>query len=68
MNFREDNFKSLIDKEAKLAYEYEQKYFGCAQTTGAGIVEAFGIGGKIFFALQCALQPGSQEGEKYAAP
>ena len=35
----------IVQKAAKLAYDYEIKYFGCSQTTLAGLIEAFGIGG-----------------------
>ena len=58
MNLKEDSFKSLIDKAAELAYEYEQKYFGCAQTTVAGIVEAFGIGGPNILRASTCLAAG----------
>ena len=58
MNFREDNVEFLIDKAAKLAYEYEQKYFGCAQSTVAGIVEAFGIGGPNILRASTCLAAG----------
>jgi C_GCAxxG_C_C family probable redox protein len=36
---------NIVKKAAKLAYDYELKYFGCSQTTLAGLIEAFGIGG-----------------------
>jgi C_GCAxxG_C_C family probable redox protein len=35
----------IVKKAANLAYDYEIKYFGCSQTTLAGLMEAFGIGG-----------------------
>ena len=34
-----------IEKAAALASAYEVTYFGCSQTTLAGLIEAFGIGG-----------------------
>lgn len=45
MDANEINFEKLIEKAASLAYNYELKYFGCSQTTLAGLIEAFGIGG-----------------------
>jgi len=45
MNENEPHFESLIEKAANLARDYELKYFGCSQTTLAGLIEAFGIGG-----------------------
>ena len=45
MNFKNKEQGQLIDKAAHLAYQYELKYFGCSQTTIAGLIEAFGIGG-----------------------
>lgn len=37
-------WEGTVEKAAKLAYDYEVKYFGCSQTTMAGLIEAFGIG------------------------
>ncbi len=45
MNTDSHQYERLIDRAAKLAAEYELKYFGCSQTTLAGLIEAFGIGG-----------------------
>ena len=45
MNTENHQYERLIDRAAKLAAEYELKYFGCSQTTLAGLIEAFGIGG-----------------------
>lgn len=45
MIIKEQEFEKMIRKAAELAYDYELKYFGCSQTTVAGLVEAFGIGG-----------------------
>lgn len=45
MNHKNREYDQLIDKAAQLAYQYELKYFGCSQTTVAGLIEAFGIGG-----------------------
>lgn len=41
---RSGYWSEIIERAAKLAYEYELKYFGCSQTTLAGLMEAFGIG------------------------
>ena len=38
-----ESYKSAVEKAAQLAFEYEEKYFGCAQTTVAGLIEAFGV-------------------------
>jgi C_GCAxxG_C_C family probable redox protein len=38
-------WEGIVEKAANLAYDYEVKYFGCSQTTLAGLIEAFGIGG-----------------------
>lgn len=43
MNVEETDYANLIEKAATLSYEYEMKYFGCSQTTLAGLMEAFGI-------------------------
>ncbi|MBW1783510.1 MAG: C_GCAxxG_C_C family protein [Deltaproteobacteria bacterium] len=45
MIIKEQEFEKMIEKATELAYKYELKYFGCSQTTVAGLVEAFGIGG-----------------------
>jgi C_GCAxxG_C_C family probable redox protein len=58
MSINEDNFKTLIDRAGQLAYDYEQKYFGCAQTTVAGLVEAFGLGGQDILRASTCLAAG----------
>jgi len=45
MDFTHENCKQLIERAAQLANRYETQYFGCSQTTLAGLIEAFGIGG-----------------------
>ena len=45
MILKEQEFEKMIKKATELAYDYELKYFGCSQTTVAGLIEAFGIGG-----------------------
>jgi C_GCAxxG_C_C family probable redox protein len=45
MIIKEQEFEKMIKKATELAYDYELKYFGCSQTTVAGLIEAFGIGG-----------------------
>jgi len=45
MNGEREHCQKLIEKAALLAHEYEVTYFGCSQTTLAGLIEAFGIGG-----------------------
>ncbi|MFH1953650.1 MAG: C-GCAxxG-C-C family protein [Pseudomonadota bacterium] len=45
MNFNGKKYEQLIERAAQLAHQYEIKYFGCSQTTLAGLIEAFGIGG-----------------------
>lgn len=42
---KEQELEKMIKKATELAYDYELKYFGCSQTTVAGLIEAFGIGG-----------------------
>jgi C_GCAxxG_C_C family probable redox protein len=42
---KEQDLEKMIKKATELAYDYELKYFGCSQTTVAGLIEAFGIGG-----------------------
>jgi C_GCAxxG_C_C family probable redox protein len=39
------DYAAMIEKAAQLAYDYELKYFGCSQTTLAGLIEAFAMGG-----------------------
>jgi len=45
MNSQNQQYEGLIEKAATLANRYEVTYFGCSQTTLAGLIEAFGIGG-----------------------
>ena len=45
MILTERQYERLIERAAQLAYKYEITYFGCCQTTLAGLIEAFGIGG-----------------------
>ena len=45
MILKDQGFEKMIKKAEKLAYDYELNYFGCSQTTVAGLIEAFGIGG-----------------------
>ena len=45
MNLKDRQYEQLIERSAQLAYQYEIEYFGCSQTTLAGLIEAFGIGG-----------------------
>ena len=45
MNSEKQQYEYLIEKAARLGAEYEVTYFGCSQTTLAGLIEAFGIGG-----------------------
>jgi len=45
MNADDYPYDRLIEKAATLAHTYEVTYFGCSQTTLAGLIEAFGIGG-----------------------
>lgn len=45
ITFNNKQYKQIIEKAGHLAYQYELKYFGCSQTTVAGLIEAFGIGG-----------------------
>ena len=45
MSSENSDYTAMIDKATRLAYEYESKYLGCSQTTMAGLIEAFGIGG-----------------------
>jgi C_GCAxxG_C_C family probable redox protein len=42
---KEHELEKMIKKATELSYDYELKYFGCSQTTVAGLIEAFGIGG-----------------------
>jgi hypothetical protein len=46
MNTENYQYERLIDRAAKLAADYELKYFGCSQTTLVGLIKAFGIGGR----------------------
>jgi len=43
MNDRDKDTEEIIEKAARLAHNYEIRYFGCSQTTLAGLIEAFGI-------------------------
>lgn len=45
MILKEQEFEKMIKRATELAYNYELEYFGCSQTTVAGLIEAFGIGG-----------------------
>lgn len=45
INLKNKQYEQVIEKAAQLAYQYELEYFGCSQTTLAGLIEAFGIGG-----------------------
>jgi len=45
ISFDSNHYEHAIEKAADLAFQYELKYFGCSQTTLAGLIEAFGIGG-----------------------
>lgn len=45
INLKNKQYEQIIEKAAQLAYQYELEYFGCSQTTLAGLIEAFGIGG-----------------------
>lgn len=58
MNLVNQQYRPLIDKAAQLAYEYELKYFGCSQTTLAGLIEAFGIGGQDLLRASTCLAGG----------
>jgi C_GCAxxG_C_C family probable redox protein len=58
MNSGEEKYESIIESAANLAYQYEEKYFGCAQTTVAGLIEAFGIGGPDILRVSTCLAAG----------
>ena len=58
MNLENQQYKQRIDKAAQLAHEYELKYFGCSQTTLAGLIEAFGIGGQDLLRASTCLAGG----------
>jgi len=45
MSVESEQYQRLIEKAATLAFDYEVTYFGCSQTTLAGLIEGFGIGG-----------------------
>jgi len=45
MKPEKQQYERLIENAARLGAEYEVTYFGCSQTTLAGLIEAFGIGG-----------------------
>jgi len=45
MGIGEEEYRSIIERAAQLGRDYELKYFGCSQTTLAGLIEAFGMGG-----------------------
>jgi hypothetical protein len=49
----------IVEKAANLAYDYEVKYFGCSQTTLAGLIEAFGIGGPDLLRASTCLAGGT---------
>jgi C_GCAxxG_C_C family probable redox protein len=40
----DQEYQEVIEKAARLGYEYEEKFFGCSQSVVAGLIEAFGIG------------------------
>lgn len=46
MNSLDQKYQPMIEKAAELASRYEVEYFGCSQSTLAGLIEAFGIGGR----------------------
>jgi C_GCAxxG_C_C family probable redox protein len=46
MNSFDQKYQPMIEKAAELASRYEVEYFGCSQSTLAGLIEAFGIGGR----------------------
>ena len=58
MDTKETRYSTFIKKAAQLAFEYEQKYFGCAQATVAGLIEAFGIGGADILRASTCLAAG----------
>ena len=58
MSLENQQYRQLIDKAAQLADEYELKYFGCSQTTLAGLIEAFGIGGQDLLRASTCLAGG----------
>jgi len=58
MNTDTHGYGRLIDRAAKLAAEYELKYYGCSQTTLAGLIEAFGIGGPDLLRASTCLAAG----------
>jgi len=58
MNTDTHGYERVIERAAKLATEYELKYFGCSQTTLAGLIEAFGIGGPDLLRASTCLAAG----------
>jgi C_GCAxxG_C_C family probable redox protein len=58
MNLNVENYNIIIERASNLAYLYEKKYFGCAQTTVAGLIEAFGIGGPDILRASTCLAAG----------
>jgi len=58
MNSKKQRYERIIENAAHLSYQYEQKYFGCAQTTVAGLIEAFGIGGPDILRASTCLAAG----------
>jgi C_GCAxxG_C_C family probable redox protein len=58
MNSKDSLYREEIEKATQLAYDYEIKYFGCSQTTMAGLIEAFGIGGTSLLRASTCLAGG----------
>ena len=58
MGSKDSDYREMIEKAARLAYEYESKYLGCSQTTMAGLIEAFGIGGPSLLRASTCLAGG----------
>jgi C_GCAxxG_C_C family probable redox protein len=58
MGMELNDWDAVIERAGRLAYEYEAKYFGCAQTTVAGLIEAFGIGGPNMLRASTCLAAG----------
>jgi len=58
MTFKDSPYSNVIEKAAGLANEYESKYLGCSQTTMAGLIEAFGVGGTSLLRASTCLAGG----------
>ena len=67
MNPKEKHDRAIIEKAGQIAFEYEQKYFGCSQATVAGLVEAFGVGGPNILRAFTRLAVGLARREKICA-